>query len=52
LDLLDDRAVGDLEPIMIDQQADAVLDGRLRLEGWSVAEQGARLLDGGVLAAR
>ena len=49
---LDDQVVGHLEPIMVDQPADAVQHRGFRFEGRVVAEQGAGLFNRGVLAAR
>jgi hypothetical protein len=51
-DLLDHQGVCDLEPVVVDQPADAVQYRGFGFEGGGVAEHCARLLDGGVLAAR
>ncbi len=49
---LNGQAVGDLEPIMVDQPADAVQHRRLGFKGRGVAEQRARFVDRGVLTTR
>jgi hypothetical protein len=44
-DPLDNEAVCDLEPIVVDQPADALQHGGLRFEGGRIAQQRSRLLE-------